>query len=61
MGKVSEQSNIFKLVKMIIQQQYGPVIIYSFSKRECEFLAMQMEKMDLDDDDDEKGNIETIF
>ncbi|KAK8349835.1 hypothetical protein V6Z12_A06G169400 [Gossypium hirsutum] len=60
MGKVSEQSDIFKLVKMIIQRQYDPVIIFSFSKRECEFLAMQMAKMDLNDDD-EKGNIETIF
>ncbi|KAA3478062.1 helicase SKI2W isoform X1 [Gossypium australe] len=43
MGKVSEQSDIFKLVKMIIQRQYDP-----------------MAKMDLNDDD-EKGNIETIF
>ncbi|KAL4311306.1 hypothetical protein GQ457_01G039310 [Hibiscus cannabinus] len=60
MGKVNEQSDIFKLVKMIIQRQYDPVIIFSFSKRECEFLAMQMAKMDLNDDD-EKGNIETIF
>lgn len=60
MGKVSEQSDIFKLVKMIIQRQYDPVIIFSFSKRECEFLAMQMAKMDLNDDD-EKGNTETIF
>ncbi|TYG65487.1 hypothetical protein ES288_D06G189500v1 [Gossypium darwinii] len=60
MGKVSEQSDIFKLVKMIIQRQYDPVIIFSFSKRECEFLAMQMAKMDLNDDD-EKGNIETVF
>ncbi|PPR89875.1 hypothetical protein GOBAR_AA30806 [Gossypium barbadense] len=57
MGKVSEQSDIFKLVKMIIQRQYDPVIIFSFSKRECEFLAMQMDL----NDDDEKGNIETIF
>ncbi|OMO82728.1 hypothetical protein COLO4_22854 [Corchorus olitorius] len=60
MGKVSEQSDIFKLVKMIILRQYDPVIIFSFSKRECEFLAMQMSKMDLNDDD-EKANIETIF
>ncbi|XP_022723216.1 DExH-box ATP-dependent RNA helicase DExH9 [Durio zibethinus] len=60
MGKVNEQSDIFKLVKMIIQRQYDPVIIFSFSKRECEFLAMQMARMDLNDDD-EKGNIEIIF
>ncbi|XP_040385380.1 DExH-box ATP-dependent RNA helicase DExH9 isoform X1 [Oryza brachyantha] len=59
-GKPSEESDIFKMVKMIIQRQYDPVILFSFSKRECEFLAMQMAKMDLNDDD-EKANIETIF
>ncbi|KAH9696654.1 DExH-box ATP-dependent RNA helicase DExH9 [Citrus sinensis] len=48
------------MVKMIIQRQYDPVIIFSFSKRECEFLAMQMAKLDLTEDD-EKVNIETIF
>ncbi|KAI0510464.1 hypothetical protein KFK09_011066 [Dendrobium nobile] len=49
-GKPSEESDIFKLVKMLIQRQYDPVILFSFSKRECEFLAMQMAKMDLNDD-----------
>lgn len=41
-GKVGEESDIFKMVKMIIQRQYDPVIIFSFSKRDCEFLAMQV-------------------
>lgn len=41
-GKPSEDSDIFKMVKMIIQRQYDPVILFSFSKRECEFLAMQV-------------------
>ncbi|KAK9184534.1 hypothetical protein WN943_024884 [Citrus x changshan-huyou] len=59
-GKLGEESDIFKMVKMIIQRQYDPVIIFSFSKRECEFLAMQMAKLDLTEDD-EKVNIETIF
>ncbi|XP_057976386.1 DExH-box ATP-dependent RNA helicase DExH9 isoform X2 [Malania oleifera] len=59
-GRVGEESDIFKMVKMIIQRQYDPVILFSFSKRECESLAMQMAKMDLNEDD-EKVNIETIF
>ncbi|KAI6678964.1 hypothetical protein NL676_039760 [Syzygium grande] len=59
-GRVGEESDIFKMVKMIIQRQYDPVICFSFSKRECEFLAMQMAKMDLNEED-EKVNIETIF
>uniref|UniRef100_A0ACD6A8A7 Uncharacterized protein n=1 Tax=Avena sativa TaxID=4498 RepID=A0ACD6A8A7_AVESA len=59
-GKPHEDSDIFKLVKMIIQRQYDPVILFSFSKKECEFLAMQMSKMDLNGED-EKVNVETIF
>ncbi|KAJ7946524.1 DExH-box ATP-dependent RNA helicase [Quillaja saponaria] len=59
-GKVGDESDIFKMVKMIIHRQYDPVILFSFSKRECEFLAMQMTKMDLNGDD-EKANIENIF
>lgn len=42
LGKLGEESDIFKLVKMIIQRQYDPVICFSFSKRECEILAMQV-------------------
>ena len=41
-GKLGEESDIFKLVKMLIQRQYDPIILFSFSKRECEFLAMQV-------------------
>ncbi|KAL2926648.1 DExH-box ATP-dependent RNA helicase DExH9 [Bienertia sinuspersici] len=59
-GKLGEESDIFKLVKMLMLRQYDPVILFSFSKRECEFLAMQMAKLDLNGDD-EKVNIETIF
>ena len=43
MGKASEESDIFKMVKMIIQRQYDPVILFCFSKRECEYLAMQVQ------------------
>ncbi|XP_009103109.1 DExH-box ATP-dependent RNA helicase DExH9 isoform X1 [Brassica rapa] len=60
LGKIGEESDIFKLVKMIIQRQYDPVILFSFSKKECEALAMQMSKMDLNSDD-EKDSVETIF
>ncbi|KAK4742146.1 hypothetical protein SAY87_000147 [Trapa incisa] len=59
-GPAGEESDIFKMVKMIIQRQYDPVICFSFSKRDCEFQAMQMSKMDLNKED-EKDTIETIF
>ncbi|KAF6176653.1 hypothetical protein GIB67_034515 [Kingdonia uniflora] len=44
-GRLGEESDIFKMVKMIIQRQYDPVILFSFSKRECESLAMQVSNM----------------
>ncbi|GAB2212831.1 hypothetical protein Drorol1_Dr00020827 [Drosera rotundifolia] len=60
MGKLGEDTDIFKMVKMIVMRQYDPVILFSFSKRDCEFLAMQMARMDLNDEN-EKANVETIF
>ncbi|KAI5065335.1 hypothetical protein GOP47_0020030 [Adiantum capillus-veneris] len=56
----SEQSDIFKLVKMIMVRQFDPVIVFSFSKRECEFLANQMAKLDLNNED-EKSLVDGVF
>jgi ATP-dependent RNA helicase DOB1 len=39
-------SNVFKIVKMIMEKHYEPVIVFSFSKRECEAHAMLMSKLD---------------
>lgn len=39
-------SDLYKIVKMILAKNYQPVIIFSFSKRECETLAMQVSKVD---------------
>ncbi|XP_078048359.1 exosome RNA helicase Mtr4 [Augochlora pura] len=41
------QTNIFKMVKMIMERNFAPVIIFSFSKKDCEVYAMQMAKLDL--------------
>ncbi|CAM6113273.1 unnamed protein product [Calypogeia fissa] len=62
-GKKKEEagpSDIFKLVKMIMLRQYDPVIVFCFSKRDCEAQAVQMERLDLTDDD-EKKLVEQIF
>ncbi|CAM6129641.1 unnamed protein product [Calypogeia fissa] len=62
-GKKKEEagpSDIFKLVKMIMLRQYDPVIVFCFSKRDCEAQALQMERLDLTDDD-EKKLVEQIF
>lgn len=44
-GKRKEEvgpSDIFKLVKMIMLRQYDPVIVFCFSKRDCEAQAIQV-------------------
>lgn len=53
-------SDIFKLAKMIMLRQYDPVIVFSFSKRDCERLANEMVKLDLTGDD-EKKLVDGIF
>ncbi|RKP13641.1 rRNA-processing arch domain-containing protein [Piptocephalis cylindrospora] len=53
-------SDIYKIIKMIMLKSYHPVIVFSFSKRECEALAMQMSKMDFNDED-ERAMIGLVF
>ncbi|CAG9760970.1 unnamed protein product [Ceutorhynchus assimilis] len=43
--KDPSQSNIFKVVKMIMERGFAPVIVFSFSKKDCELYAMQLTKM----------------
>ncbi len=39
---VGENSDIFKIVKMIMLRQFDPVIVFSFSKRNCEENALKV-------------------
>ena len=39
-------SDIQKIVKMIMLKNYNPVIVFAFSKRECEALALSIHKME---------------
>lgn len=59
-GGVKGPSDIYKIVKMIMVKNYNPVIVFSFSKRECENLALQMSKLDMCDDV-ERDNVSKIF
>lgn len=59
-GGVKGPSDIYKIVKMIMVKNYNPVIVFSFSKRECESLALQMSKLDMCDDV-ERDNVSKIF
>ncbi|KAJ1920451.1 ATP-dependent RNA helicase mtr4 [Mycoemilia scoparia] len=55
-----EQSDIYKIVKMIMVKNYHPVIVFAFSKRECESLARQMSKLDFNEES-EKEMVAEVF
>ncbi|WFD30827.1 RNA helicase [Malassezia sp. CBS 17886] len=59
-GGVKGPSDIYKIVKMIMLKQYNPVIVFAFSKRQCEALALQMSKLEFNTDD-EKAMVSTVF
>ena len=46
MTHYSGESNAYKIVKMILERNFAPVIVFSFSKKDCEAYAMQMSKID---------------
>ncbi|KAF9511630.1 hypothetical protein BS47DRAFT_1372965 [Hydnum rufescens UP504] len=59
-GGTKGPSDIYKIVKMILARAYNPVIIFSFSKRDCEALALQMVKLEFNSTD-EADMVEKIF
>ncbi|GIY08832.1 exosome RNA helicase MTR4 [Caerostris darwini] len=59
-GGFKEGSNCYKIVKMIMTKNLAPVIVFSFSKKECEAYAMQMAKLDFNTSD-EKQLVEEVF
>ena len=57
---ITGPSDIYKIVKMILAKAYNPVIVFSFSKRDCEALALQMVKLEFNTPD-EADMVEKIF
>ncbi|EOR02115.1 ATP-dependent RNA helicase mtr4 [Wallemia ichthyophaga EXF-994] len=55
-----DQSDIYKIVKMIMMRNYNPVIVFAFSKRECENLALQMSKLEFNSDQ-ERDMVSKVF
>ena len=56
----AEKSDIYKIVQLIMTRNLNPVIIFAFSKRECEHLAMQMSKLDFNTED-EAATVGQVF
>ncbi|KAG7194949.1 ATP-dependent RNA helicase mtr4 [Scheffersomyces spartinae] len=59
-GNKDGKADIYKIVKMIYMKRYNPVIVFSFSKRDCEALALKMSKLDFNTDE-ERDALTKIF
>ena len=42
----ANESDCYKIVKLIMERNFAPVIIFSFSRKDCEGYGMQMSKLD---------------
>jgi ATP-dependent RNA helicase DOB1 len=58
-GGKGQQSELGKIVRLIMERSYDPVIIFSFSKRECEAYALKMSKLDFNEEG-EKELVEQV-
>ncbi|EMC97713.1 hypothetical protein BAUCODRAFT_147755 [Baudoinia panamericana UAMH 10762] len=59
-GRRDGPTDIYKIVKMIMMKNYNPVIVFSFSKRECENYALQMSQLAFNDES-EKAMVTKVF
>ncbi|VDP84534.1 unnamed protein product [Echinostoma caproni] len=59
-GSIRSKPYCAKLVKLVMDQNLEPLIVFSFSKVDCEFYATQMNKMDFNTDK-EKAAVDLIF
>ncbi|KXJ86732.1 rRNA-processing arch domain-domain-containing protein [Microdochium bolleyi] len=59
-GNDDSKADIQKIIKMIVNKNFNPVIVFNFSKRECENLAMQISKFAFNDDG-EKAMVRKVF
>lgn len=59
-GGTKGPSDIYKIVKMIMMKSYNPVIVFSFSKNNCEAYALQMSNLTFNDQS-EKDMVEKVF
>ena len=59
-GGTKGPSDIYKIVKMIMMKSYNPVIVFSFSKNNCESFALQMSNLTFNDQS-EKDMVEKVF
>ncbi|XP_005095875.3 exosome RNA helicase MTR4 [Aplysia californica] len=59
-GSKANESDCYKIVKLIMERNFSPVIVFSFSRKDCEGYGMQMSKLDFNTED-EKALVEEVF
>lgn len=59
-AKQGEGSDLYKIVKLVMDRSLDPAIIFSFAKKECEANALNMSKLDFNDDS-EKALVTQVF
>lgn len=59
-GDDSAKADLQKIIRMVIKKQFDPVIVFSFSKREVEAMALQISKFSLNNDS-EKQIVRRVF
>ncbi|KAI0008441.1 antiviral helicase [Xylariaceae sp. FL0662B] len=59
-NKDEAQADIQKIVRMIMNKNFNPVIVFNFSKRECEMMALTTSKFAFNDDS-EKAMVRKVF
>lgn len=59
-GAPGDKSDCYKVIKMIMERNFYPAIVFSFQRKECESLAMQMAKLDFNTED-EKELVRKVF
>lgn len=57
---LAAESNCFNIVKMIMERNFAPVIVFSFSKKDCEAYALQMSKLNFNSEE-EKALVDEVF
>ncbi|KAI1084008.1 antiviral helicase [Whalleya microplaca] len=59
-NKEEANADIQKIVRMIMSKNFNPVIVFNFSKRDCEMMALTTSKFAFNDDS-EKAMVRKVF
>ena len=53
-GGNESTSDIYKIIRMIMKKNFHPVIVFNFSKRECEMLALKISGMNFNNESEQQ-------